>query len=248
MPCNRGTRRKPDWAGYVSYKGKRKWVGGCKTVAEYEQAAEKARAQLRAQIEKPDARPVPTCLEFAGAVIHPNGRITMSWPDGQRCKKDSGRTRSTIHRLREALRPFLREFGERPIDSFSRDEALDWILPMGPHVQQSVRQFFNHAHDRELIPDNKFARTGASKTKRRVDRPGFEIVSNEQYERLLQCARTCRTDDFVLVIEGAILAVGEAAIRPSEVFALHKDEVDLEENLIGVRWQIDSLTRERVPT
>jgi integrase len=247
MPCNRGTRRKPNWAGYASYKGKRKWVSGCKSVAEFEVAVEKARAQLCARVEKPDAKPVPTCLEFAGAVIHPNGRIRMSWPDGQRCQKDTGRTRKTIQRLREGLRPFLREFGERPIDSFSRDEALTWILPMGPHVQQSVRQFFNHAHDRELITDNKFARTGASKTKRRVDRPDFEIVSDEQYEQLLHCARTCRTDDFVLIIEGAILAVGEDAIRPSEIFALHKDEVDLDEGIIDVRWQIDSLTGKRVP-
>ncbi len=37
-------------------------------------------------------------------------------------------------------------------------------------------------------------------------------------------------------------------IRPSEIFALHKDEVDLDEQIIGVRWQIDSRTRKRVPT
>jgi integrase len=209
-------------------------------------AVEKARAELRAQLEGPAFKGIPTCLEFAEAVIHPNGRITMTWPEGQRAQKDTGRTLGTIERLREGLRSFMREFGERPIDSFSRDEALTWILPKGPHVQQSVRQFFNHAHDRELIPDNKFARTGASKTKRRVDRHDFEIVTDEQYERLLHSARSCRTADFVLNIEGAILAVGEAAIRPSEIFALHKDEVDLDEDIIGVRWQIDSLTRKRV--
>ena len=248
MPHNRGTRRKPNWVGVASYKGKRKWVSGCASVAEYEKAVEKARSELRTKIERPDAKPVPTCLEFAGAVIHPNGRITMSWPDGQRCQKDTGRTPKTVRRLREGLRSFLREFGERPLNSFSRDEALDWILPVGPHVQQSVRQFFNHAHDRELIAENKFARTGASKKKRRVDRPDFEIVSDEQYDRLLRCARASRADDFALTVEGAILAVGEAAIRPSEIFALHKDEVDLDESLIDVRWQIDSLTRKRVPT
>ena len=248
MPHNRGTRRKPNWAGYASYKGRRKWVSGCTSVAEYEQAVAKARAGLRAQLEKPDVKPVPSCLEFAGAVIHPNGRITMSWPDGQRAQKATGRRPKTIERMREGLKPFLREFGERPLDGFSRDEALTWILPMGPHVQQSVRQFFNHAHDRELISENKFARMGVSKTQRRVDRPDFEIVSDEQYARLLQCARTCRDDQFTLIVEGAILAVGEAAIRPSEIFALHKDEVDLQEDVIGVRWQIDSRTRERVPT
>ncbi len=195
--------------GYASYKGQ--VVSGCKSVAEYE----KARSELRAKIERPDAKPIPTCLEFAGAVIHSRGKITMSWPDGQRCQKDTGRTPKPSVACAKGSGRFCGSSGERPIDSFSRDEALDWILPMGPHVQQSMRQFFNHAHDRELIPENKFARTGASKTKRRVDRPDFEIVSNEQYERPLQCARTCRTDDFVLVIEGAILAVGEAAIRPS---------------------------------
>jgi integrase len=81
-----------------------------------------------------------------------------------------------------------------------------------------------------------------------VERPDFEIVTDEQYTRLLHCARRCRTDEYALVVEGAILAVGEAAICPSEIFALHKDEVDLEEDVIGVRWQIDSRTRKRVPT
>ncbi|MGH2911368.1 MAG: hypothetical protein ACRDJ3_02710 [Solirubrobacteraceae bacterium] len=44
MAHNRGTRRKPDWCGNVTYKGKRKWVGGCRSMSEYEQAADKARA------------------------------------------------------------------------------------------------------------------------------------------------------------------------------------------------------------
>ena len=82
--------------------------------------------------------------------------------------------------LREGLKPFVREFRDRLLDSFSRDEALTWVLPQGAHVQQSVRQFFNHAKDRELIPDNKFERFGVSKKKcgRRVKtRPSapFEI-------------------------------------------------------------------------
>jgi hypothetical protein len=121
-------------------------------------------------------------------------------------------------------------------------------VPKSAGTQEVVRQFFNHALDRELIPRNHFTHLGINKQKRGVERPDFEIVTSEQYARLLQCARTCRTDDYALVIEGAILAAGEAAIRPSEIFAPHKDEVDLEEEVIGVRWQIDSRTRKRVPT
>lgn len=73
--------------------------------------------------------------------------------------------------MREALRPFIRDFGERRLDSFGRDEALTWALAHGRNVQQSVRQFFNHATDRELIVGNPFARIGASKRTRRIDRP-----------------------------------------------------------------------------
>ena len=247
MPHNRGTRRKPNFVGAASYKGRRKWVSGCASVAEYNEALKRARNELREQVENPDAKRVPTCIEFAGAVIGEDGRISMVWPDGQRCQKQTGRRDSSVERMRQALKPFLLEFSERPIDSFSRDEALTWILPKSQHVQQSVRQFFNHAKDRELIRENKFARTGASKATRRVERPDFEIVTDEQYERILHCARTSRADDYTVVIEGIVLCVGEAAIRPSEIFALHKESVDLDADVIEVRWQIDSRTRKRVP-
>lgn len=199
MAHNRGPRRKPDWCGVVSYKGKRKWVGGCTSMSEYNKAAEQALEQLREQVEKPIEQRMPTVSEFAGAQRHESGRITMVWPEGQRSQKAQGRTPKTDRCLREGLRLFLREFWDRPLDSFTRDEALTWVLPKGPHVQQSVRQFFNHAKDRELIPDNKFARPGMSKRKRRVDRPDFQIVTDEQYARLHECAQAA--EDVPLGVE-----------------------------------------------
>ncbi len=246
MPHNRGTRRKPNWSGYASYKGKRKWVSGCASVAEYEQAVARARVELRERIERPDTKPVPTCMEFAGASVQSNGRMKMTWPDGQRARKRDGRREKTVRWMREMLVPFLREYGERPLDSFTRDEALTYILPKSASTQEVVRQFFNHALDRELIPRNHFANLGISKQKRRDRTTRLRNRDDQQYTRLLRCARTCRTDDYALVVEGAILAVGEAAIRPSEIFGLHKDEVDFDEDIIGVRWQIDSRTRKRV--
>ncbi|HEY5342828.1 MAG TPA: tyrosine-type recombinase/integrase, partial [Solirubrobacteraceae bacterium] len=68
----------------------------------------------------------------------------------------------------------------------------------------------------------------------------------DQYASLRRCARASRADDYGLVIEGAILAVGEAAIRPGEIFALHREEVDFTENVIHVRFQLDSRTQTRV--
>ena len=78
-----------------------------------------------------------------------------------------------------------------------------------------------------------------------MDRHDFEIISDKQYARLRQCARASRKDDYGLVVEGAILAIGEEAIPPGEVFAVHRDEVDYTENLINIRFQIDSMTGKR---
>jgi len=238
MPHNRGTRHKPKWAGVVSYKGQRKWVSASSMEA-YDAAREKARDELREQVDNPGRREVPTVLEFAGAEIHDDGRITMTWPDGQRAQKEAGRRDSSIRYLRDGLRPLIREFHDRRLDSFTRDEALTWALPKNANVQQSVRQFFNHALDRDLIERNHFTRLGVSKRKRRVDRPDFEIISDEQYERLRRCARESRVDEYGLVLEGAVLAVGDEAMRPGEIFALHRPDLHYAENLIHVRRQID---------
>lgn len=242
MPHNRGTRHKPKYVGVVTYKGHKKWVGTHASIEAYKAAEEQCLRELREEVDAGGRRRVPTVLEFAGAEIRPDGRIVMTWPEGQRASKETGRKGSSIKRMREALRPFIREFADRPLDSFGRDEAMTWALARGANVQQSVRQFFNHAVDRELIDRNRFARLGASKRKRRIDRPDFEIVSDEQYARLRQCARASRADDYGLIIEGAILAVGEAAIRPSEVFALDESDIDFPENVIHVRrqWDADS--------
>jgi integrase len=239
MPVNRGSRHKPKWSGFAKYKGRRKWIGTHDSMEEFRKAKERCLAELREEVANPSRCVAPTVLEFAGATIHENGRITMTWPNGEATQKETGRRDSSVRRLRDGLRPFLREFHDRPIDSFSRDEAVTWTRPKGANIQQAVRQFFNHALDRDLIERNHFTRLGASKRKRRVDRPDFEITTDEQYERLRHAARESRADDYGLVLEGATLGVGDAAMRPGEVFALHRPDIHFPENLIHVRWQLD---------
>jgi integrase len=239
MAVNRGSRHKPKWSGYAKYKGLRKWIGTFDNMEDYRAAKEQCLAELREQAANPSRQKVPTVLEFADAEMHENGKITMTWPDGQLAQKETGRRGSTVRRAREGLKPFIREFHNRPLDSFSRDEAVTWTRPKGANTQQAVRQFFNHALDRELIPRNQFTRLGASKRKRRVDRPDFEIITDEQYERLCRCARESRADDYGLVLEGAVLTEGETAIRPGEIFGLHEPELHVAEGLIHIRRQLD---------
>jgi integrase len=62
--------------------------------------------------------------------------------------------------------------------------------------------------------------------------------------RLRRCARASRADNYGLIIEGTILAVGEAAIRPGELFALHRRDLDFQHNQIRVRRQLDLDTGE----
>jgi len=240
MPLNRGSRHKPKWCGYVKYRGSKKWVGTHDSLEEFQAAKVRCRQELRDEVDNPSGqRVVPTVLEFAGATFHENGRVTMTWPDGQAAQKETGRRDSSVRRLRDGLRPFLREFHDRPIDSFSRDEAVTWTRPKGANIQQAVRQFFNHALDRDLIERNQFTRLGASKRKRRVDRPDFQIITDEQYERLRRGARESRADDYALVLEGATLAVGETAMRPAEVFGLHWPEVHMDKRMIHVLRALD---------
>jgi integrase len=240
MPLNRGTRHQPKYCGYVKHRGQKKWVGTHDTLGAFKEAKERCRAELREEVDNPSGRrSIPTVGEFAGVTFHENGRVTMSWPDGERCQKATGRRDSSVRRLRDGLRPFLREFHDRPLDSFSRDEAVTWTRPKAANIQQAVRQFFNHALDRDLIPRNVFTKLGASKRKRRVERPDFQIISDEQYKRLLSGARASRHDEYGLVLEGATLAVGETAMRPGEAFALHRPDIHWDQNLIHVRRQID---------
>jgi integrase len=239
MPHNRGTRRKPRYVGVVCYKNHTRWVGTHRSVVAYREAASECLSELRREIDRSERRRVPTVIEFAGAVIRPNGRIAMSWPEGQRAYKETGRRPGTVRRMREGLKPFVRDFGERQLDSFTRPEALTWVLPRGGQVQQAVRQFFNHAIDHGLIDRNVFSRLGVIKRIRRIDRPDFQIITDEQYQRLQHCARASRTDSYGLILQGVILAIGEAALRPGEIFALLHTDVDFTAGILRVRRQID---------
>jgi integrase len=245
MPLNRGTRRDPRYCGYVKYRGRKKWVGTHTSLDDFNKAKERCRAELREEVDNPSRRRgIPTVAEFAGATIHDDGRITMTWPDGERAQKATGRRGSTVRHMRDGLTPFIREFGDRSLDDFQRDEALTWIRPRNTNTQSAVRQFFNHALDRDLIERNRFTHLGASKRKRRVDRPDFQIITDEQYERLRRCARESRTDDYALILEGATMTVGETAMRPGETFGLHRPDVHMDTRMIHVRRALDLATGE----
>lgn len=80
MPSNRGTRHKPKWVGHAEYKGRKKWVGTHDNMEDYRNAERQCLEELRVEGDDPARRAAPTVLEFAGATIHDDDRITMTWP------------------------------------------------------------------------------------------------------------------------------------------------------------------------
>jgi len=65
------------------------------------------------------------------------------------------------------------------------------------------------------------------------------VINDEQYERLCRCARASRADSYGLILEGVILAIGDAAMRPGEIFALNHRDIDYTAGIIHVRCQLD---------
>jgi hypothetical protein len=82
------------YVGLVSYKGHTKWVGTHPSVAAYKQAEQERLIELRGEVDLAEGLRVPTVMEFAGAVIHENGKITMTWPEGQRALKETDAARA----------------------------------------------------------------------------------------------------------------------------------------------------------
>ncbi len=85
----------------------------------HKQAEHERLIELREAVDLAEGRRLPTVTEFA-CVIHQNGKITMTWPDGQRAHKETGRRPSTVRRMRDGLKPLIRDFGDHQLDSFSR--------------------------------------------------------------------------------------------------------------------------------
>ena len=87
--------------------------GHAPSIATYKQAEHERLIELREEVDLAERWRTPTVTEFASAVVHPNGRITMTWPEGQRAHKETGRRPSTVRRMRDGLKPLVRDFGDR---------------------------------------------------------------------------------------------------------------------------------------
>jgi integrase len=234
--------------GPVEYRGKQKWVGTFATRREWDDAADEVEAELRAAVDRERnggrVAPIviPTVAEFAGVQVVDGGRVVprdgtnLIWPEThpRDITKDS-----SLRVNAENLRPFVRAYGERRLDSFSRPEARAIAGTMTNGQKAAVRRFFGDALDDEFVPRNFFERLTV-KQATRLAREGFELLADDVVERMLEAALHSRVDDYGLVIFAIIVCEDEVGIRPSEIFGIEQANVDRENGLIQLVNQIDS--------
>jgi integrase len=226
----------------VEHRGRQKWVGTFATRDAWNEAAKEAEKQLEPGSKNGKPRlEVPTVAEFLRVRVEPDGRVVPRELDGEiwPWTHPRGITKdSSARTLAQEIRRFAREYGDRLLDSFDRPEARAITADMTNGQKRAVRRLFGDAWDDGLIPANHFVRL-LVKQPTRLESEGFDLISDEAFEKLLWAAERSRPDDYGLLVRLAILLEGEIGIRPSEIFGIERDLIDREERWIQLRHQID---------
>jgi hypothetical protein len=231
--------------GGVEYRGVQRWVGTFPTAADWRRVARKVEADLIREVEsgRVETARVPTVGEYAGVTVDsttdqviPRQGVTKIWPwTHQR----NVRKESTFRRGAEGLRPFIRLYEDRPLDSFTRVEARAYFDSCSQGTRESVRRFFGDAIDDDLIPGrNPFAGLGYAKHKRK-DRNDFEIITDEQFEAFRDAALRYRDDGYGLIARAIITLEGTTGCRPGEIFGTEHRHLFMAQGYIDLQQQID---------
>ncbi len=254
-------RKATVYVGSVRHRGIQRWVKGqFPTPKAWERAALELIAAIDGKLDAPTRPSVPTVAEFAGAHTDPDtGRITTDWPENHPKRR---RTKaSSVRRAREGIRPLCRAFGHRQPESITRAEAYRFLLDVGANTRQYAAQFFSdimRMHP-ETVRDNPFRGHDLPARRPRKSRPEFCVLTDQEFDRLVQAAGKSRDDDYRLIQQGLVVAMGTACMRPGECFALryHRHPprpdgvqpawIDFERDEINVTSQIDATGAEVLP-
>jgi integrase len=140
----------------------------------------------------------------------------------------------------ERTRAFVERYGARRIDQVDDDIVGDWLAG-GKHngTVPALRAMFNDAASAKagrLVRHNPFARLGISKGPgRRHEQP----PSEEQVWKLIRCARELASPSFAAWLQVAAFT----GLRPGELDALRRTNVDLDRSRLLVVEQFSAKTR-----
>jgi integrase len=195
------------------------WVGRFEKKDERDQAVMRRRIEREQEAEQAKRPPGEriTCAEYADEYL---ARMT----DG-RLTTNGGRTykASSIGKARGQLGRFKAEFGDRPLASIERHEAVQWAErhDRKQSVLQAVVTLFTLAVDEELIERNPF-RGLMRKTKGRADEAP---PTDAEFERLLKACAVHR--DYGPRMRALLTFAASSGMRPGELMALDWSNINL---------------------
>lgn len=207
--------------------GKYKWVGRFDTRRERDLAKAKARIAVAQQRD----------VE----------RMTIEdWATRFLARYERTRKASSHATAVQALRQFRDELGQRPLVSFSRLEALDWVQAKKPGSRVLVTMF-EEARDAELIDRNPFRGLTPRTRGRQDEAPPTEA----EFAKLVESCSALKW--YAPQMRSLLLFAAYSGMRPGEIFALEWEDIDIEKMRIRVQrrvWQgkVDSPKSNRAKT
>lgn len=127
------------------------------------------------------------------------------------------------------IKPFLRDFGDRPLKSIRRQEALDWSLKH-PRSARTASAMYNDAFDDELVDANPFRNRRQTESRGRRD---IHPLTEAEVDRLGEIAMQV-WKGYGPVCRAWIMFSAWVCSRPGETFSRTWDDLDFENGLVRV--------------
>jgi integrase len=212
-PSRRGARF--DRFAYKIYdseaQSKQRWVGGFET----------AKAAFEAKLDA--ERQKSTGQSTSNMTV---GEYGATWLE------DHPRSRSTMSTYSYDIRSFVEAFGDRPLRSIRRLEARRWANVNRHHPVRAALTMLNDAMDDDLLESNPLSRIANPEGLGRRDQvppSAGEVLALA--ETALESGK-----DHSQIVASALLFGFATLMRPSEICALHLEDVDFDEKTIRV-WR-----------
>jgi integrase len=152
-------------------------------------------------------------------------------------------TESTNDSYRQVAEMFAAEFPDTPLDALTRSQARAWTDGKGYRVN-AMRAMFNDALKDELVDSNPFASMGLPQSRGRRD---LLPLTQAEVDEIGECALRVHPGPLGLTIKAISLTIAYCGIRPGEVFALERGDVDWEAGQIHVWQRVDRKGRRGKP-
>lgn len=207
------------WTTTVYIRGKRKWLSAPTRAALEDKLSDAIRDRKKAEQHSV-----------------PADAFAAEWTTTYPRRKES----TNIHNA-ERVKKFAEDFAGVLLCDVSRVDARAWALENRSRWK-AVRAMFTDAVRDGLAESNPFLGLRLQDASRRKDRAGFEAPSEQDVQRLAECAAEVWGDWGLRVYGPMITAAAYTGLRPGELYALRWDDIDWTGQTVRVERQLNQKT------